>query len=199
MKITFKEKDNIANVEFEKTHPTIINSIRRTIIDDVETFAISNIEFRENSTIFFEEVLANRIGLIPLVSKKKGFIRKDKDPAGELGSKKSVVKLNLKKNGKTNVYSSDLESSNKDIVPAYKNIIIAKMYKDSDVLDFEAEAILGSGKEHTKWAPAHSYIKEDNNKISLVIETFGQMSNKDVYNEAVDINLNKIDELGRLL
>ena len=60
-------------------------------------------------------------------------------------------------------------------------------------------AILGKGRVHSEWSPAHSYLKEENNKISLIIEPFGQLDGKTVYNKSIDILIEKIDKLNEVL
>ena len=50
------------------TNHTFANTLRRIIIADVETWAIEDVQIEKNTTILPDEMIAHRLGLIPLSS-----------------------------------------------------------------------------------------------------------------------------------
>ena len=191
--------DNKAVFEFEKTHNTIVNSIRRIILDEVPTFAIEDVEFILNDSPLYDETVAHRLGLIPLKTDLKSYTFKDKCSCGGIGCAMCEVKMTLTQDSEGYIYSGSIKSDDPQIVPVDEKIPITKLFGESK---FEAnmKAILGTGREHAKWAPAHVYLKEsDNNSVQLIVEPFGQLSAKEIFNKSIDILIEKIEQLGSKL
>ncbi len=130
------------------------NTIRRLIIDEVPIMAIDEVEFRDNSSILYDEMIAHRLGLIPLETDLKSYKLIEKPEDRE--SLKCAVKLVLKEKGPCTVYSASLKSKDPSIVPVEKGFPIVKLLKGQS-LELEATAILGRGKNHAKWNPGHVY------------------------------------------
>lgn len=128
-----------------------VNAIRRAAMVDVPKLAIENVNIIKNSSAMFNEVLAHRLGLTPLVSDMdaiKGMpLPEDEDYETSQG-----VMFSLVEEGPKVVYSKDLISSDSKIKPVYDTIPLVKL-KEGESLNIEAEAIVGYGKEHAKWMP----------------------------------------------
>ena len=142
----------------EDFSPAQINALRRTIIEEVPTFAIEEVYFKENNSALYDEQLALRLGLIPLKTDLNYNFRNECS-CGGVGCSFCEVRFKLKAQGEGWVYSKDLESSDPNVIPVYDNIPIVWLEKWQKV-DLEAVAILGRGKEHAKWKPAHVYYFE---------------------------------------
>lgn len=54
-------------------NPALINAFRRILISDVPTMAIEKVIVVKNTTVMQDEVLAHRLGLIPLKANPKLF------------------------------------------------------------------------------------------------------------------------------
>ena len=147
-----------------------LNSIRRAIMSEVPTMSIDYVVFIENSSVFYDEYIAHRLGLLPLTSDYA--LEKYKPPeecaeAGEKGvfSADCYAKFDLDvegpENGVLTVYAGSLIPSDPDVVPVYPKTLLFKLIKGQRV-KLEAFARLGRGREHAKWSPVsvatHKYI-----------------------------------------
>ncbi len=183
-------------ISFENTHPTLVNSIRRTILDDVPTFAIEDVEIIANDSALYDEIIAHRLGLIPLKTILEGYNFREECKCGGIGCALCEVKFTLKKDEPGYVYSKDLKSNEPEVVPTSPDFPITKLIGNQKI-ELTCKAILGTGRQHAKWAPAHSYISEKGNKIILHIESFGQLEPTKIYNLAIENiqdNLRKFKE-----
>lgn len=193
--VTLKVEGNYTIVEFKDTHNSIVNAIRRTILDDVPTFAIEDVEIVRNESPLYDETIAHRLGLIPLKTDLSSYeFRKE----GELGSALNEVKMTLSQDEQGYVYSGSIKSDDPAIVPVDTQIPVTKLF-ESKSIELNAKAILGTGREHAKWAPAHAYLRENKNSLELVIEPFGQLELKELYNKAIDILITKVEDLENIL
>ena len=128
------------------------NALRRTMLADVPTFAVDEVEFFENDSALFDEIIAHRIGLIPLTTPVERFSL----DALELDD--YTVTLSLEAEGPGMVYSGDLKSSDDGVKPANLDIPIVKL-AEGQRLTLNAYARLGRGKDHAKWQPGFVYYK----------------------------------------
>ncbi len=129
--------------------PEIANSIRRAIISEVPVLAISKVHFYKNNSILYNEVLALRLGLIPIKT-TKDYIFRDKCDCKGAGCPKCTVKFTLTKEGPCMVYAKDLVSSDPNIKPLYPDMPIVKLLEGQGI-KLEAEAFLGYGKDHARF------------------------------------------------
>ncbi|MFC6798636.1 MULTISPECIES: DNA-directed RNA polymerase subunit D [unclassified Haladaptatus] len=118
--------------------PAFANGIRRAMITDVPTMSIDTVRFIENSSVMFDEMIALRLGLVPLTS-----------PIGEFELGESVT-LSLDVQGPATAYSGDLVSADDLVQPADQNVPIVEL-KENQRLEFEADAVLDTGKSHAKF------------------------------------------------
>ncbi|MBS3167242.1 DNA-directed RNA polymerase subunit D [Candidatus Woesearchaeota archaeon] len=155
IKLIEKKKDSISFLAKNIT-AQFANSLRRTILDEVPTMAINTVKISKNSSALYDEMIAHRLGLIPLKSDIKGYeLKQDCKCKGE-GCARCQTTLSLKAKGPAVVYAENLQAQDPKIKPAYPQIIIVKLLK-GQTLELEATAILGKGKEHAKWSPGLAY------------------------------------------
>lgn len=117
--------------------PAFANGIRRAMVADVPTFSIDTVRYVENSSVMFDEMIGLRLGLVPLTTPLDDF---------EVGE---TVTLALDVEGPATAYSGDIETSVPEVVPADEHIPIIEL-KENQRLEFEADAVLESGKAHAK-------------------------------------------------
>lgn len=157
IEIVDKKKDKIIFLLSEST-PHFANALRRTVMDEVPTMAIEDVEFRKNTSVLYDEMLAHRLGLITLKTDLESYNLLEKcDCKGAVCAKCSVV-ATLKAKGPGTVYASELKFKDPAIKPAFPNTPIVKLLKGQE-LELEATAVLGRGKGHAKWRPGHIYYR----------------------------------------
>jgi DNA-directed RNA polymerase subunit D len=140
------------------TTPAFANLLRKTIIDDVPTMAIEDVEFRKNNSVFYDEILSHRLGLIPFVTDLDAYVLPEDCKCNGEGCSKCQLQISLKGKGPGYVYASELKAKDPKIVPVNPKTPIVKLVK-GQTLEVEAVAVLGKGREHMKWSPALTFYK----------------------------------------
>ncbi len=138
------------------TTPAFTNSLRRAMIESVPTMAIEDVEFRKNSGVLYDEIVAHRLGLIPLTTDLKSYVISSKCKCEGEGCARCSVKMTLNSKSVGYVLASEIKSKDSKIKPAFPEMPIVKLIKGQDI-EIEATAKLGTGKEHVKWAPCLAY------------------------------------------
>ncbi len=154
MKLTLTSKDKETAVfRIEGVTAAYANTLRRIAMTEVQTLAIERIEFGRNNSIIYDEMLAHRIGLVPLTTDLKGYNVKDKH--GEPGNPSNEVTLTLKvpkQKGVHTVTAGEFTTSDPAVKPVHPDMPLVRLLEGQD-LELVAYAELGEGQEHMKWSP----------------------------------------------
>ncbi len=157
-----------ARIRFEGVDPAFVNALRRALLTDVPKMAIEDVEFHlgpiraedgkeyESVAPLFDEMIAHRLGLIPLPTDLGMFVPKATCPNchGE-GCPSCTIIYSLNKRGPGVVVSGDLEPiGDPKLKPKDPGIPIVKLGDGQAILVY-ATAILGTAREHAKWQVAH--------------------------------------------
>ena len=129
-----------------------MNAIRRCAMVNVPKIAIEDVNIIRNDSAMFNEVLAHRLGLTPLVSDLDALEGMSLPEDDDWEEYSNGIMFSLNEVGPKVVYSKDLISSDSKIKPVYDTIPLVKL-KDGEELNIEAVAKVGYGKEHAKWMP----------------------------------------------
>ena len=166
--------------------PSVVNALRRTLISDVPKMAIEVVEFHlgpirnehgkefESATPLFDEIIANRLGMVPIPTDLDMFVfRKDCVCGGE-GCPNCTIMYSLNKKGpgededkeSVAVYSDELQLvvqklegvSEKKYSERFqiKEKIPIVMVNKSQALLLYAIAELGRGSDNAKWQAAQA-------------------------------------------
>ncbi len=123
--------------------------------------AIEDVVILENSSTLHDEILAHRLGLIPLTTDLDSYNLPEECPCkSEFGCNLCRVALTLNVEGvegTRTVYSGDLVSENPDVRPVSDRVPIVKIVSGQKI-KLEAYARLGKGKAHAKWQPVSMCI-----------------------------------------
>ncbi len=130
----------------------LANSFRRAMKSLVPTMAVDYVDFYMNTSFLYDEIIAHRIGLIPIKTDLERFNLPDKCSCGGEGCPNCQVSFRLNVEGPKVVYSGDLISDDPEVKPVFDNIPIIELYEGQQLM-IEAVARLGTGKEHAKFQP----------------------------------------------
>src|SRR3989344_9673583 len=150
-------KDNKLSFLIKGINPPLTNALRRTIIAEVPVLAIDEVEFQKNTSALYDEILAHRLGLIPIKTDLKSYNTKEECKCKGKGCALCELKLTLDKEDGT-VYSGDLKSTDPKATPVYSDMPIVELIKKQKI-ELEATAILGQGKTHMKFSPGLCYYR----------------------------------------
>ncbi len=151
MKLLKKSDEKIIFVT--KIDETFANSIRRASFE-VPILAIDEVEFYKNDSILYDEVLALRLGLIPLKTPDDMNLKEDCSCKGK-GCAKCTIQLKLQSVGEKTIYASELKGK---VEVIYPKMPITKL-EEGQELEFVATATLGKGIQHSKYVPGLVYYR----------------------------------------
>lgn len=195
-----KEKEGILVMDLIGIDAPVANALRRILISEIPTMTIEKVFISNNTSVIQDEVLAHRLGLIPILVDPREFERKmegaDPDEGDTL-----VFNLKVRCTKKTDlpsssqeltpelmynhssVYSSDLIwepvgeqaeiFSAQPVRPVHDDILIAKL-RPGQVIDLVAHCHLGIGEEHAKWSPVSTASYRLHPRVSLVEPVVGK-------------------------
>lgn len=157
IKVLDKKENKLVFVLKDST-PEFANTLRRLMISEVPTLAVRKVTFVKNSSALFDEMIAHRLGLLPLTTDLDSYTLPSKCSCKGAGCAKCQLSLTLKAEGPITVYSSDLKSQDPKVKPVFPKMPIVALLKGQE-LEFEAVVTLGTGKEHAKFSPALVFYK----------------------------------------
>lgn len=144
--------DNNMTFIIEGIDISLVNALRRICTVEVPTMAIETVSIIKNDSKLFDEVLAQRLGLVPLKTDIGAFVLASECDCENKDCPSCSVSLILREKGPKVVYSGDLSSTHEAIKPVYDTIPILKLGEGEEV-ELEAIANLGVGLQHAKWQP----------------------------------------------
>ena len=157
MKFRFVKKDErSARIIFEDSNYAEMNFLRRALMFEVPVMAIEDVYFTKNSSPLYDEMVAQRLGLVPLSTDLVTYRYKDACKCKGKGCSRCEVKLSVALKGPATLYAKDIKSTDSRVKPVYDETPITKLGKNQEIV-FEAIASLGTGRTHMKWSPALVY------------------------------------------
>lgn len=147
--IAAKAKDRLT-LQVEGADSAYVNALRRHMAFEVPTLAIEDVEFQANNSVLYDEIVAHRLGLVPLRTDLKAYKLPGKDEPE--GSPTSQVALTLEAKGPRLVLAGDLVSQDPAVKPVHPGLPIVKLLDGQDIR-LVATAVMGVGRVHAKWSP----------------------------------------------
>jgi len=155
---TLKETDEKLDFVIKNINVVIANTLRRLVISETPIMAIEIVNVLKNSSALYDEMIAHRLGLIPLKTDLTSYNLKKKCKCKGKGCALCELTLSLKAIGPCTVYAEDIKSKDPGIKPIYPKMPIVKLLK-GQLVDLEIIAILGTGKSHAKFSPGLVYYQ----------------------------------------
>ena len=177
--------DRELEIELSGVETYFVNALRRILLAEVSTMAAETLRVIKNTSIVQDEVIAHRLGLVPL---------KVTDEVLEAGFGSMSLSATCSSDGITSVYSGDLKASRGISMP-HTDILIAKLTKGQE-LELEVDCITGVGSDHGKFSPVcHASFKPSGKPQSFIldIETVGSMTSSEAFLKSLDIFERKLD------
>ncbi|KAK4885231.1 hypothetical protein RN001_001502 [Aquatica leii] len=182
-------------------HPFIANTFRRLMLSDVPSMAIEKVHIYNNTSIIQDEVLAHRLGLVPLKADPRLFQFKQDAEDNELDTLEFELKIkcirskdenkdssridDIYKN--SNVYSKQIKWVPKgnqldsfkesDVGTVHDDILIAKL-RPGHELDLKLLAVKGIGRDHAKFSPVATAFYRLLPDIRLTREVKGEAAER---------------------
>lgn len=161
MKLTtvLKEREHLV-VLCEDASYAQMNTLRRLCMSDVPVMAIEAVEFTKNSGILYDEMVALRLGLLPLTTDLDSYSlpTPEERESGDYSAKASV-KASLSAKGPCMVYAQDLSFKDPKVKPVYPDMPIVQLLEGQEI-ELVATAVLGLGRDHAKWSPGLAYYRQ---------------------------------------
>jgi len=158
--------DRKARFVLRNSSPAMANALRRTLLSDIPKMAIDTVEFYtgkiegddgkeyESVTPLFEEIIAHRMGMLPVPTDLELFVPQDQCECGGEGCPSCTIMYSLRKTGPATVLSSDLQplgGPNSDKLRIVDEFIpIVELTADQGITVY-AKAVMGTAKKHVKW------------------------------------------------
>ena len=169
------EDDEKIRILLKDTDRAFVNSIRRTLMSDTPKMAIETVSFikktvEEDGEVWEtdgplpDEVIAQRLAMIPIPTNHEQYYFQDKCPncADMVEEDRGCALCTMlyycqKKGSKEGVWvtAGDLNFLGEEegfIPEKYQSIPITKLFQ-GQIIEFSATAIMGRGKDHVKWSP----------------------------------------------
>eukprot|EP00092_Neocalanus_flemingeri_P013273 GFUD01014305.1.p1 GENE.GFUD01014305.1~~GFUD01014305.1.p1 ORF type:complete len:359 (-),score=138.31 GFUD01014305.1:128-1153(-) len=166
---------NSLDMEFDMVgyDAAIVNALRRILLSDIPSMAIEKVHMYQNTSIMQDEVLAHRLGLIPLTADPRLFSWPAPDWSPESGTDKDTLEFSLaikctrstdpsKQYNNSHVLTKHLKwvprgeqekwIGTTNPGPAEQDILVNKL-RPGHEMDIKMFAVKGIGRDHAKFSP----------------------------------------------
>jgi len=211
-----KETEEKIQILLSKTDRSFANALRRSLISDTPKMAIDSVTFQlgtkeqdeeiwETTGPLPDEMIAQRLAMIPIPTVHDKFHFQDECPNCKdvVEEERGCVECQMiytcvvfgSEEGRW-VTAGDMKylgEGSLEIPDEYKSIPITKLLR-GQMIEFYATAIMGRGREHTKWSPVCG--------VSFHPRRIGVMNNKSkskiLWDMDLEINAKDFDKDGKL-
>lgn len=157
--------DMKAKFILKSSSPAIANALRRTLLMDLPKMAIDKVEFHlgpimvdgkeyESITPLFDEIIAHRLGMVPVPTDLTLFTPQKDCVCGGEGCPSCTIMYSLNRIGPCTVLSGDLLPLGDATLKVKDEFIPIVELADGQAVLIYAIATMGTAKQHVKWQAA---------------------------------------------
>jgi DNA-directed RNA polymerase subunit L len=211
------------NVAGSNINYVIVNTLRRTILSDIPTYAFTEFKFTKNTSVFHNNFLKNQIRNIPVwgidnnidiytKENKKINVVDDLDDVEEVNLDESVIETNTSSLNQLTMYVDYTNNSNmivsvttdnakfyfgqKLIDNPYKSIQLVKLQANQEI-KFSAITTIGIEKESSIFSPVSVCVYEEikDNEFRFIIESRNNITEMSIINKAYKNLVKKLNSI----
>lgn len=220
--VSYDKTLGYSRLEFNIAGPDInyvmVNTLRRTILTDIPTYAFTEFKFTKNTSVFHNNFLKNQIRNIPVwgiennidiyvKENKKVNVAEDLDNVEEVNLDESAIETNTSSLNQLTMYVDYTNNSNmivsvttddakfyfgqKLIDNPYKSVQLVKLQPNQEI-KFSAITTIGIEKESSIFSPVSVCVYEEikDNEFKFIIESRNNITEMQLFNKAYK-NLSK--------
>ena len=142
--------------------PAMANALRTTLLSDIPKMAIDKVEFHlgpimegekeyESTTPLFDEIIAHRLGMVPVPTDLELFVPQDQCTCHGEGCPNCSIMYSLNKHGPCTVLSGDLMPLGNPDLKVKDEFIPLVELTDGQAVMIYATAVMGTARKHVKW------------------------------------------------
>lgn len=139
-------------LRLEEADHAFVNALRRTLMMEVPKLAIEDVTIYDNKSALFDEIIAHRLGMLPVPTDLQAYNFKEECTCEGEGCPSCTVLYTLTFEGPGTVFARDLQPLDPEHAIPEPDVPIVKLGRDQRVM-LEATAVLGRGGQHAKWQP----------------------------------------------
>jgi DNA-directed RNA polymerase subunit L len=201
----------------------IVNTLRRTILTDIPTYAFTEFKFTKNTSVFHNNFLKNQIRNIPVwgiennidiyvKENKKVNVAEDLDDVDEVNLDESAIETNTSSLNQLTMYVDYINNSNmivsvstddakfyfgqKLIDNPYKSVQLVKLQPNQEI-KFSAITTIGIEKESSIFSPVSVCVYEEikDNEFKFIIESRNNITEMQLFNKAYKNLVKKLNSI----
>ena len=206
MNISVKSLDNdkiVLRMKGANVNFSTVNTLRRIILSEIPTYAIppSNIYIEKNSSVFDNDQMKTRIGMLPIPKLSNNieyFHKDDKYEQDQVDVYLNAVNntpyiINVTTNDYT-IFVNGEEIEN--LYDQEQPNLVVKL-RPQEEFKFRATAQLGKAKINDLWAAASPVFYKElaDDDYEFTFETLGQLTHKEILLKACTVVIKKLEEI----
>lgn len=190
------------NIKGNDVNFSLVNALRRILLQEIPLYKIDNIKIDKNTTCYTNDYLCERIEQInDIIKSKENYIDKN----NEYKYEKQDIYINIRNdnNDIMNITTDNIDVyiDEKQIKNPYKEkVLLVKLKKDQEII-LKGEYILGKGLYHAKYTgiKVELYEEINNNSYNFAFKSLCMLTAKELLIKAVNIIIKKLENIEILI